>query len=110
MPTLPFEAQHARDATAMTNTSTVSRISAGLSSSFSSSGDDSFSGDGYGQNPTDILQARLHGYRSIVKNLQQFFVEVAALEVTTGRAWSKAVSVLMVPFKDGHQFLGKGGM
>ncbi|KAF8978566.1 hypothetical protein BGZ52_005886 [Haplosporangium bisporale] len=108
LPPLPFEA-HARDATAMTNASTVSRISAGLSS-FSSSGDDLFSGDGYGHNPTDILQARLHGYRSIVKNLQQFFAEVAALETTTSRAWSKAASVLVVPFKDGHQFLGKGGM
>ncbi|KAG0351615.1 hypothetical protein BG005_008879 [Podila minutissima] len=114
---LPFEtARHARDATAMTNASTVSRISAGLSSptSFSSLGDSSSSssaGDtGYGQNPADILQTRMHAYRSIVKNLQQFFAEVAAVEAGTSRAWSKAASVLVVPFKDGHQFLGKGGV
>lgn len=115
---LPFEtARHARDATAMTNASTVSRISAGLSSptSFSSLGDSSSSsssaGDtGYGQNPADILQTRMHAYRSVVKNLQQFFAEVAAVEAGTSRAWSKAASVLVVPFKDGHQFLGKGGV
>ncbi|KAF9290118.1 hypothetical protein BGZ74_000571 [Mortierella antarctica] len=114
---LPFEtARHARDATAMSNASTVSRISAGLSSptSFSSLGDSSSSssaGDtGYGQNPADILQTRMHAYRSVVKNLQQFFAEVAAVEAGTSRAWSKAASVLVVPFKDGHQFLGKGGV
>ncbi|KAG0074274.1 hypothetical protein BGZ92_003468, partial [Podila epicladia] len=118
LPPLPFETvRHTRDATAMTNTSTVSRISAGLSSptSFASSGDSPFSfsaeGDtGYGQNPADILQTRMHAYRSVIKNLQQFFAEVAAVETGTSRAWSKAASVLVVPFKDGHQFLGKGGL
>ncbi|KAF9310151.1 hypothetical protein BG003_008874 [Podila horticola] len=113
LPPLPFEAKHARDATAMTNTSTLSRISAGLSSptSFSSSGDDSFfGGDGYGQNPADLLQTRLDAYRGVIKNLQQFFAEVAVVESGASRAWSKAAAVLVVPFKDGHQFLGKGGL
>ncbi|KAG0016036.1 hypothetical protein BGZ81_011423 [Podila clonocystis] len=113
LPPLPFEAKHTRDMTAMTNTSTLSRISAGLSSptSFSSFADDSFSGgDGYGQNPADILQTRLDAYRGVVKNLQQFFAEVAVVESGVSRAWSKAAAVLVVPFKDGHQFLGKGGL
>ncbi|KAG0332610.1 hypothetical protein BG004_001173 [Podila humilis] len=120
---LPFAGtKHARDLTSMTTTSTISHISAGLSSgvedTFSSGGEGSGNeghhitnvGNGYGLNPADILQHRLSAYSDIVKNLQQYFTEVAVVESTISRAWGKASQVLVVPFKDGHQFLGKGGI
>lgn len=88
---------HIRDGTAMSNSSTMSRH--GLSGE-----------DGEGLNPADILMNRLVAFRGVIKNLQQYYTEVAQVETGVSKAMHKASSVITVPFKDGQQFLGKGGL
>lgn len=88
---------HMRDGTAMSNSSTMSRH--GLSGE-----------DGEGLNPADILMNRLVAFRSVIKNLQQYYTEVAQVETGVSKAMHKASGVITVPFKDGQQFLGKGGL
>ncbi|KAF9957748.1 hypothetical protein BGZ72_001461 [Mortierella alpina] len=88
---------HLRDGTGLSNSSTMSRQ--GLSGE-----------DGEGLNPADILLNRLTAFRGVVKNLQQYFTEVAQVETGVSKAMNKASGVIVVPFKDGQQFLGKGGL
>lgn len=88
---------HIRDGTAMSNSSTMSRH--GLSGE-----------DGEGLNPADILMNRLVAFRGVIKNLQQYYTEVAQVETGVSKAMHKASGVITVPFKDGQQFLGKGGL
>ncbi|KAG0339952.1 hypothetical protein BG004_006603 [Podila humilis] len=88
---------HMRDSTGMSNTSTMSRH--GL-----------LGEDGEGLNPADILMNRLVAFRGVIKNLQKYYTEVAQVETSVSKAMHKASSVITVPFKDGHQFLGKGGL
>ncbi|KAF8951009.1 hypothetical protein BGZ52_000854 [Haplosporangium bisporale] len=88
---------HIRDGTAMSNSSTMSRH--GLSGE-----------DGEGLNPADILMNRLLAFRGVIKNLQQYYTEVAQVETSVSKAMHKASGVITVPFKDGQQFLGKGGL
>lgn len=87
---------HVRDGTGLSNTSTTSRH--GLSGE-----------DGEGLNPADILLNRLNAFKGVIKNLQQYFTEIAEVETGVSKAMNKASGVLVVPFKDGQQFLGKGG-
>ena len=87
---------HVRDGTGLSNTSTMSRH--GLSGE-----------DGEGLNPADILLNRLNAFKGVIKNLQQYFTEIAEVETGVSKAMNKASGVLVVPFKDGQQFLGKGG-
>ncbi|KAG0372882.1 hypothetical protein BGX24_012456 [Mortierella sp. AD032] len=87
---------HVRDGTGLSNTSTASRH--GISGE-----------DGEGLNPADILLTRLNAFRGVVKNLQQYFTEIAEVETGVSKAMNKASGVLVVPFKDGQQFLGTGG-
>jgi hypothetical protein len=63
-----------------------------------------------GINPADILLNRLNSYRAIVKNLQQYFIEIAMVEQGTSKAMQRASTLIYVPFKDGHQFVGQGGL
>ncbi|KAI8606713.1 hypothetical protein EDD21DRAFT_360239 [Dissophora ornata] len=88
---------HPRDGTGLSNASTVSRQ--GLAGE-----------DGEGLNPADILLNRLAAFRGVVKNLQKYFTEVAQVETGVSKALNKASGVIVVPFKDGQQFLGKGGL
>ncbi|KAF9947216.1 hypothetical protein BGZ72_010786 [Mortierella alpina] len=98
--------KHLRYSTAMSNTSTSSQI--GLSSPEDNANTNSYEG---GLNPADILLNRLLAYKAIVKNLQQYFSEIAQVEAGTARAMHKASSLIVVPFKDGqHQFLSTGGL
>ncbi|KAK3847009.1 MAG: hypothetical protein J3R72DRAFT_362747 [Linnemannia gamsii] len=64
----------------------------------------------YGLNPADILLNRLISYRAIVKNLQQYFTEIAMVEQGTSKAMQRASTLIYVPFRDGHQFVGQGGL
>lgn len=91
---------HLRDSTGLsTSSSTGSRM--GLEEGVAADG---------GLNPADILLNRLVAFRAVVKNLQQYFTEVAQVEVGVSKAMHKASGVITVPFKDGQQFLGKGGL
>ncbi|KAF9297574.1 hypothetical protein BGZ88_009607 [Linnemannia elongata] len=67
-------------------------------------------GDNQGLNPADLLHNRLLSYRAIVKNLQQYFTEIAMVEQGTSKAMHRASTLIYVPFKDGHQFVGQGGL
>ncbi|KAG0286194.1 hypothetical protein BGZ98_005173 [Dissophora globulifera] len=66
--------------------------------------------DAEGLNPAEILFNRLAAFKGVVKNLQQYFDEVAQVEQGSCKAMNKTSGVLVVPFKDGQQFLGKGGL
>ncbi|KAF9433105.1 hypothetical protein BGZ76_009885 [Entomortierella beljakovae] len=88
---------HLRDGTGLSNSSTTSRQ--GLSVE-----------DGEGLNPADILLNRLVAFKGVVKNLQHYYTEVAQVETGVSKAMSKASTVMVVPFKDGQQFLSKGGL
>ncbi|KAF9136199.1 hypothetical protein BGX30_011312 [Mortierella sp. GBA39] len=67
-------------------------------------------GDNQGLNPADILLNRLLSYRAIVKNLQLYFIEIVMVEQGTSKALQRASTLIYVPFKDGHQFVGQGGL
>ncbi|KAF9209630.1 hypothetical protein BGZ49_002786 [Haplosporangium sp. Z 27] len=88
---------HTRDGTGLSNMSATSRQ--GIPGE-----------DGEGLNPADILLNRLNAFRGVVKNLQKYFAEVAVVETGISKAMGKASGVLVVPFKDGQQFLGQGGL
>ncbi|KAF9135594.1 hypothetical protein BGW39_001920 [Mortierella sp. 14UC] len=93
----PWTSGHTRDSTVM--------------STSSADGGDAVPVDGnYGLNPADILMNRLVSYRAIVKNLQQYFTEIAMVEQGTSKAMQRASTLIYVPFRDGHQFVGQGGL
>ncbi|KAF9905088.1 hypothetical protein EC991_002041 [Linnemannia zychae] len=95
--TPPRPSNHTRESTVMSTSST--------------DGGDAMPVDGaYGLNPADILLNRLVSYRAIVKNLQQYFTEIAMVEQGTSKAMQRASTLIYVPFKDGHQFVGQGGL
>ncbi|ORZ28921.1 hypothetical protein BCR41DRAFT_297896 [Lobosporangium transversale] len=66
--------------------------------------------EGEGLNPADILLNRLTAFKDVIKNLQHYFEEVVEVETNVSKAMNKASGVITVPFKDGQQFLGKGGL
>lgn len=92
---------HGRDSTAMSNASTASRL--GMSGSEDNNQD-------LGVNPADILLGRLVAYKTVIKNLQQYFAEIVVVESGVSKSMHKASTLIAVPFKDGTQFLGRGGL
>ncbi|KAI1317557.1 hypothetical protein EDD11_008251 [Mortierella claussenii] len=88
---------HLREGTGVSNASTSSRHGQN-------------SEDGEGLNPADILLNRLTAFKGVIKNLQVYFAEVAEVEIGVSKAMNKTSGVIIVPFKDGQQFLGKGGL
>ncbi|KAF9436467.1 hypothetical protein BGZ76_003898 [Entomortierella beljakovae] len=96
-----FSSTHFRENTGMTNQS--SSTFQGLSSSEDG-------GPEGGINPADILLNRLAAYRLVVKNLQLYFTDIAQVEGSISKAMQKSSNMIVVPFKDGSQFLGKGGL
>ncbi|KAF9956912.1 hypothetical protein BGZ65_002362 [Modicella reniformis] len=96
-----------RDETNLSRSSTQSRPGAGLSDTEATS---NFNNPEGGLNPANILLDRLIAYHAVVKNLQQYFNEIAIVEQSVAKAMHKASTTIVLPFKDGHQFLGKGGL
>ncbi|KAF9208507.1 hypothetical protein BGZ49_008591 [Haplosporangium sp. Z 27] len=101
-PTSPrVSSTHTRDGTGMSSASNASRQ--GLSGSEEENSEGGF-------NPADILLHRMTAYRTVLKNLQQYFAEIASVENGIAKSMHKASNIIVVPFKDGNQFLGKGGL
>ncbi|KAF8940205.1 hypothetical protein BGZ47_007829 [Haplosporangium gracile] len=88
---------HMRESTAMSTTSTDEEMMP-------------TAGDKDGLNPADMLLNRLTSYRALVRNLQQHFNEIALVEEGTSKAMQRATTLIYVPFRDGHQFVDKGGL
>ncbi|KAF9968955.1 hypothetical protein BGZ73_008969 [Actinomortierella ambigua] len=101
---------HSRDSTVMSNAST--RSHAGGLEEGAAAHDAAAAGGaaGGGLNPTNILIGRLMALKSVLKNLQYYFAEVVDVEKEIGKSLHKTSNILLVPFKDGQQFLGKGGL
>ncbi|KAK3823503.1 MAG: hypothetical protein J3Q66DRAFT_332046 [Benniella sp.] len=87
---------HVREGTALTNASATSHHGLGE--------------DGEGLNPADILLNRLNAFRGVIKNLQQYFTDIAHVETTMSKSMNKTSTLITIPFKDGQQFLGTGGL
>ncbi|KAF9396823.1 hypothetical protein BGX21_009391, partial [Mortierella sp. AD011] len=62
-----------------------------------------------GLNPADLLLSRLTAYRLVLKDLQKYFAEIVSIENGIAKAMHKASNTIVVPFKDGTQFMGRGG-
>jgi len=63
-----------------------------------------------GLNPANILFDRLTAYHAVIKNLQHYFNEIALVEHDAAKATHKASTMVAIPFRDGQQFLGRGGL
>lgn len=63
-----------------------------------------------GLNPANVLLSRLTAYHAVVKNLQLYFNEIALVEQDIAKSMHKASTSISIPFKDGQQFMGKGGL
>ncbi|KEI41170.1 uncharacterized protein L969DRAFT_92403 [Mixia osmundae IAM 14324] len=60
--------------------------------------------------PSDILIDRFVGWKTITKNLIAYFEGIADIEKNTANELTKLGGVIQVPFRQGNQFLGEGGM
>ncbi|KAG0227916.1 hypothetical protein BGW42_002515 [Actinomortierella wolfii] len=94
---------HSRDSTVLSNSSTRSHLG-GLEDGAQEGS------SAEGLNPTNILVGRLMALKTVLKNLQYYFAEVVDVEKEIGKSLHKTSNILVVPFKDGQQFLGKGGL
>ncbi|KAG0260781.1 hypothetical protein BG011_001620 [Mortierella polycephala] len=110
-------ARHMRDMTSMSDASTAMSRFGHSSSSSEDNNNSSIINNGVSQqqesdggNSADILLNRLLAYRTIIKNLQQHFTELMLLENSIVKAMNKAANAIVVPFKDGEQFRGQGGL
>jgi len=60
--------------------------------------------------PSDILIDRFTEWKSITKSLISYFEGIADIENNTSKELYKLGGVIQVPFRQGNQFLGEGGM
>ncbi|TKA52272.1 hypothetical protein B0A53_04695 [Rhodotorula sp. CCFEE 5036] len=60
--------------------------------------------------PSDILIERFSAWKRLVKNLITYFEGIADIESNTAKELSKLGGVIQVPFREGNQFLGEGGV
>ncbi|EIM19868.1 hypothetical protein WALSEDRAFT_61229 [Wallemia mellicola CBS 633.66] len=60
--------------------------------------------------PSDILLDRFNAWKTITKNLIAYFEGIADIESNTARELTKLGGVIQVPFKEGSQFMGHGGL
>ncbi|KAI5474456.1 PH domain containing protein [Pseudohyphozyma bogoriensis] len=60
--------------------------------------------------PSDVLCARFQAWKRLVKNLIQYFEGIADIENNTAKELTKLGGVIQVPFREGNQFLGEGGV
>ncbi|PWN25013.1 hypothetical protein BDZ90DRAFT_234620 [Jaminaea rosea] len=60
--------------------------------------------------PSDILIERFNGWKHITKQLIAYFEGIADIEYNTAKELTKLGGVIQVPFREGSQFLGEGGI
>ncbi|BGP13461.1 hypothetical protein JCM10213_001785 [Rhodosporidiobolus nylandii] len=60
--------------------------------------------------PSDILIERFSAWKRLVKNLITYFEGIADIEANTAKELEKLGGVIQVPFREGNQFLGEGGV
>lgn len=60
--------------------------------------------------PSDILIERFSAWKRLVKNLITYFEGIADIEANTAKELTKLGGVIQVPFREGNQFLGEGGV
>ncbi|GAA5831552.1 hypothetical protein JCM3766R1_001801 [Sporobolomyces carnicolor] len=60
--------------------------------------------------PSDILIERFSAWKRLVKNLITYFEGIADIESNTAKELAKLGGVIQVPFREGNQFLGEGGV
>ncbi|CEQ43065.1 SPOSA6832_04959, partial [Sporobolomyces salmonicolor] len=60
--------------------------------------------------PSDILIERFQAWKRLVKNLIAYFEGIADIESNTAKELTKLGGVIQVPFREGNQFLGEGGV
>ncbi|KWU43952.1 hypothetical protein RHOSPDRAFT_5302, partial [Rhodotorula sp. JG-1b] len=60
--------------------------------------------------PSDILIERFSAWKRLVKNLITYFEGIADIESNTAKELGKLGGVIQVPFREGNQFLGEGGV
>ncbi|KAK4050699.1 hypothetical protein OIV83_003425 [Microbotryomycetes sp. JL201] len=68
----------------------------------------------YELRPSDILIERFNAWKRLVKNLIAYFEGIADIEASTvantAKELTKLGGVIQVPFREGNQFLGEGGV
>ncbi|ORY54746.1 hypothetical protein BCR35DRAFT_272077 [Leucosporidium creatinivorum] len=64
----------------------------------------------YELRPSDILIERFQAWKRLVKNLIAYFEGIADIEANTAKELTKLGGVIQVPFREGNQFLGEGGV
>ncbi|BGP42450.1 hypothetical protein JCM10449v2_006455 [Rhodotorula kratochvilovae] len=64
----------------------------------------------YELRPSDILIERFSAWKRLVKNLITYFEGIADIESNTAKELTKLGGVIQVPFREGNQFLGEGGV
>jgi hypothetical protein len=60
--------------------------------------------------PSDVLIERFTGWKHITKQLISYFEGIADIEYNTAKELTKLGGVIQVPFREGNQFLGEGGI
>ncbi|GAA6022383.1 hypothetical protein JCM10207_004747 [Rhodosporidiobolus poonsookiae] len=60
--------------------------------------------------PSDILIERFTAWKRLVKNLITYFEGIADIEANTAKELARLGGVIQVPFREGNQFLGEGGV
>ncbi|GAA5987366.1 hypothetical protein JCM11641_006945 [Rhodosporidiobolus odoratus] len=60
--------------------------------------------------PSDILIERFSAWKRLVKNLITYFEGIADIEANTAKELQRLGGVIQVPFREGNQFLGEGGV
>ncbi|BGP02538.1 hypothetical protein RTG_01605 [Rhodotorula toruloides ATCC 204091] len=60
--------------------------------------------------PSDILIERFSAWKRLVKNLITYFEGIADIEANTAKELARLGGVIQVPFREGNQFLGEGGV
>ncbi|PWN18503.1 hypothetical protein BCV69DRAFT_285132 [Microstroma glucosiphilum] len=60
--------------------------------------------------PSDLLISRFKGWKQVTKQLTTYMEGIADIEYNTAKEYNRLGSVIQVPFREGNQFLGEGGM
>ncbi|ORX93530.1 hypothetical protein K493DRAFT_152470, partial [Basidiobolus meristosporus CBS 931.73] len=58
--------------------------------------------------PSDVFEQRLYAWKTTIKQLILYFQTIAESELQSARSYSKALTLLQVPLKEGHHLLPVG--